>query len=64
MARRRPVRQADDRRSVSGGRPVDADVTVDALTRAHRDLDRPQTACPQATTGVVVVVGLTKEGTD
>ena len=44
MARRRPVRQADDRRSGSGGGPVDADVAVDALTRAPRDLDRPQTA--------------------
>ena len=29
-------------------------VAVDAHTRAHRDLDRPHTACPQASTGVGV----------
>ena len=45
---------------VSCGLPVDAAVPVDALPRDHRDLDRPQTACPQAPTGVVVVVGIHK----
>ena len=28
-------------------------------TRAHRDLDRPQTPCPQAPTGIDVVDGFT-----
>ena len=46
MARRGPVPQADDRRSGSGGLPVDVDVAMDALTRAHRDLDRPQNGLP------------------
>ena len=55
-------RQADDRGSVSCGLPVDAAVPVDALPRDHGDLDRPQTACPQAPTGVVVVVGIHKGG--
>ena len=34
--------------------------TVDAHRAAHRDLDRPQTACPRASTGIVVVVGFNK----
>ena len=64
MARRGPVPQADDRRSGSGGLPVDADVAMDALTRAHRDLDRPQNGpAHQAPTGVVVG-GIEKEGPD
>ena len=45
---------------MSDARPVDAALAVDALTRAHRDLDRPQTACPRASTGLVVVVGFNK----
>ena len=51
---------ADDRGSVSCGLPVDAAVPLDALPRDQGDLDRPQTACPQAPTGVVVVVGIHK----
>ena len=35
-------------------------VTVDAHGAAHRDLDRPQTACPQASTGVEVDDAFTK----
>ena len=46
--------------NVSNGRPMDAAVVVDALTRAHRDLDRPQTVYPRASTGMVVVVGFNK----
>ena len=33
---------------------MDAAVAVDVHTRAHGDLDRPQTACPQASTDVGV----------
>ena len=36
------------------------DTDTITLTRAHRDVDRPQTACPRASTGIVVVVGFNK----
>ena len=72
MTRRGPVPQADDRRGESGGLPVDADVAMDALTRAHRDLDRPQNGLPTSdhrrwlcvVVVVVVVVVIQKEGPD